>query len=228
MQLTLVKKKEEVPGVESFIFKPAEPLSWKAGQFLHYALPHAAPDDRGQDRWFTIASAPFETTPMITTRFAPEKGSTFKRALASLAPGSAIEVGGPEGDFIVEDIAQEYVFIAGGIGITPIHSILKQAYHDGTKLHATLLYSNRDANVPYKAELDTYATNNPNLVIHYITSPDRIDEASIRKFVPELDTPHFYVSGPEPMVKSLHDVITAMGVREDHIKLDDFPGYPAD
>jgi ferredoxin-NADP reductase len=225
MKLTLVQRKQEAPEVESFIFEPAEPLEWKAGQYLHYTLPHEHMDGRGDSRWFTIAAAPFEKRPMITTRYAGSKGSSFKNKLFSLEPGAAIEATGPEGDFTVEDESAEFVFIAGGIGITPFHSILKQADHDGRKLDVTLLYAGRDEHAVYKEELDSFARTNPNLSIHYIMAPDIITEAVVKQYVPDLGTPFFYVSGPEPMVKSLADMLTGIGVGGAHIKLDDFPGY---
>jgi ferredoxin-NADP reductase len=130
MKLKLVARRAESPGVESFIFKPEKPLVWKAGQFLHYVLNHAPTDDRGSDRWFTIASAPFERHVMITTRFTSKHGSTFKKTLKALKPGNAIEISDLDGDFIVSDPKKQYVFIAGGIGITPFRSILKQAEHE--------------------------------------------------------------------------------------------------
>jgi ferredoxin-NADP reductase len=37
----------------------------------------------------------------------------------------------------------------------------------------------------------------------------------------------FYISGPEPMVKALGDMVAALGVQREHIRLDDFPGYTA-
>lgn len=228
MKLTLISKKTEAPGVESFIFEPMESPSWKAGQYLHYVLPHNPADERGTERWFTIASAPFEKRVMVTTRLAAEGGSTFKAALDALPVGESIEASDVEGDFVVDDVAQEYVFVAGGIGITPFHSILKEADHAGTALRVTLLYANRDANVPFKDELDAWAARNPNLVIRYLTSPARIDEDAITAFVPDLHKPVFYVSGPEPMVKSLSTMLESMGVPAPHIKLDDFPGYPAE
>lgn len=157
-----------------------------------------------------------------------KKGSSFKNALQELKVGESIEISAVEGDFTVEDATQEYIFIAGGIGITPFHSILKEADHAGVKLNVTLLYSNRDANVPYKAELEAMQKNNPALKIHYITAPGRIDETSIKKLVPGLQKPLFYISGPEPMVKSLAKVVEEMGVPAEHVKLDDFPGYPAE
>lgn len=228
MKLTLISKKTEAQGVESFIFKPSEPLMWKAGQYLHYRLPHEPADDRGVERWFTAASAPFEKNVMLTTRLATEKSSSFKSALNALALGESIESDYVDGDFTVDDATQEYVFIAGGIGITPFYSILKEADHAGTKLNVTLLYANRDANVVFKDELDTWARNNPSLVIHYVTSPARIDENAIAAFVPDIQKPMFYISGPEPMVKSLGTMLEGMGVPSNHLKLDDFPGYPAE
>jgi ferredoxin-NADP reductase len=227
MKLDLVERKTEVPGVESFIFEPREPLSWQAGQYLHYVLHHEPTDDRGSDRWFTVSSAPFEKRVVVTTREASEKGSSFKKKLFSLVPGKSIEISVVEGDFVIENVAQECIFIAGGIGITPFHSILKEADHMGEKLNVTLLYANRDENFVFKEELEQFAKNNPNLSIQYIMAPERIDEAVIKKFVPDLSTPIFYISGPAPMVFALKETAQTIGVPEGHIKLDDFPGYSA-
>jgi ferredoxin-NADP reductase len=228
MKLKLVARKPESPGVESFVFKPAKPLVWKAGQYLHYVLNHAPTDDRGSDRWFTIASAPFERHVMVTTRWAKAKGSTFKKTLRALNLGDSIEISDVDGDFIVSDPRKRYVFIAGGIGITPFRSILKETAHAGTPLHATLLYANQDANVTFKKELEAMAKRNPNLVIHYLFSPERIDKESIKKLSPGLKKSLFYVSGPEPMVESVGKILQEIGISKKRIKQDWFPGYPAE
>lgn len=228
MKLILATRKEEVPGVTSFIFEPAEAVTWKAGQFFHYVLHHRPTDDRGSDRWFTISSAPSEKHVMITTRLAAEKGSTFKKALQELKIGDAIEMSDLDGEYIVEDLAAEYVFIAGGIGITPIRSILKELDQKGAQISATVLYANRDQNIVFKDELESFVKNNPKLKIQYIISPDRIDEAKIKELVPDLQKPLFYVSGPEPMVEGLGNTLKAIGVQADHLIQDWFPGYPAE
>lgn len=225
MKLSLIETKPEVTGVVSFIFKPEEALSWKPGQYMHVMLPHENADDRGTERWFTISAAPFEINPSITTRIAADKGSSFKHALTALKAGDSVEVDYVDGDFTVDDAEKEYVFIAGGIGITPFHSILKEADHAGVKFNVTLIYANRDENVPFKMEIDSFASRNPNLHVHYLTSPQQIDEASIKEIVSDLMKPIFYLSGPEPMVKSLADVLKNMSIPAEHVKLDDFPGY---
>jgi ferredoxin-NADP reductase len=228
MKLKLVEKRQETADVTTFIFTPLETLTWNPGQYLHYVLHHEPTDDRGSDRWFTNAAAPFENHVRITTRQTTDKGSSFKKKLFSLTEGKNIEISVVEGDFVIDDLSQEYVFIAGGIGITPFRSILTQLDHDKKQITVTLLYSNRDQNIVYKDELEEIAKNNPKCTIHYVFSPEHIDEAKIKSVVPDLQKPLFYISGPEPMVDGLGETLKQMGVQEDHIKQDWFPGYPAE
>jgi ferredoxin-NADP reductase len=226
MKLKLIEKRKETNDVMTFIFFPAESLSWTAGQFLHYVLHHEPTDDRGSDRWFTNAAAPFENHVRITTRIAREKGSSFKNMLASLPEGKSIEISFVEGDFTITDPNLEYVFIAGGIGITPFRSMLKQLAFEKKPINVTLLYANRDQQIVYKDELEEIAENNPNFTIHYIFSPEHMDEEKIKKFVPDMQKPIFYVSGSLPMVESVGTLLKRMGVLDDHLKQDWFPGYP--
>ena len=107
MKLILVAKRPETEDVMSFLFRSDAPLKWQAGQFLHYSLPHPDVDDRGITRYFTIASAPFEGHVMLTTRFAGKRSSSFKRALRQLPVGAAVDVGEPDGDFVVGDPGDE-------------------------------------------------------------------------------------------------------------------------
>ena len=228
VKLKLTARKKESANVVSFIFQPQEQLTWKAGQFLHYVLNHAPTDNRGSDRWFTIASAPFERHVMITTRFAGANGSTFKKALKKLRVGDSIEVSDLDGDFTLGNSRAEYIFIAGGIGITPFRSILKQAEHEKKSLCVTLIYANRKNVAAYKKEFDAMAKRNPHLKIHYLFHPQRIDKQTVKEFVPDLKKPFFYVSGPEPMVESIGRMLQQIGVPKNHIKQDWFPGYPAE
>jgi len=225
MKLKLIAKNKETPEVISFIFKPSRPLNWKAGQFAHYMLNHMPTDDRGSDRWFTIASASYERHLKLTTRFAKTQSSSFKKKLKALKPGDSIEISDVDGDFVVNDLKRHYVFIAGGIGITPFRSILKETAHAGTSLHVTLLYANRDKHVVFKKELESMVKQNPNLVIHYIFGPGQISKVTIKKLVPDLKKPLFYISGREAMVENVGNMLNKLGVPKKHIKQDWFPGY---
>ena len=102
MKLRLIEKRREAAdGTTSFILCPERPLTWQAGQFLHYVLPHDKADDREDDRYFTIASSPRESNIRLTARFSNGTGSTFKRALQTLQFGATIEVSEPDGEFVL-------------------------------------------------------------------------------------------------------------------------------
>ncbi|CAN5292129.1 FAD-dependent oxidoreductase [soil metagenome] len=225
MKLKLIDKIQQTPDVVSFIFEPQEPLTWVAGQYLHYVLHHEPTDDRGSDRWFTVSSAPFEKHIVITTRLTKDKGSSFKNKLESLPIGKNIEISHLEGDFTVEDSTKELVFIAGGIGITPFRSILVQLDHDQKPINVNLLYANHDQNIVFKDELEEIASRNPNFKIHYIFSPEHIDEDKIKKLVPDYENKTYYVSGPEIMVEVILELLRKIDIKEENLKGDWFPNY---
>jgi ferredoxin-NADP reductase len=214
--------------VRSFIFEAKDPVSWEAGQFIHYTLEHPEADDRGVERWFTVSSAPSEGDIVITTRINAERSSSFKTALLQLKPGDTIEADAPEGDFVVDDPTQKYVFIAGGIGITPYRSILKEASVQGQQLNVKLIYANRTDEIAFKQELETLRQSNPNLQIDYVVAPRKLDDEMLQQIADENKDALIYVSGPEPMVEDLTDKLTDMGMPKDSVKGDYFPGYEAE
>lgn len=222
MRLVLVDKKSEQKDISTFIFKPGEKINWIAGQYLIYSLPHPKQDLKGKQRFFTISSAPHQNFPSITTRI-ERNPSTFKKTLDSLRIGDVIFAKGPDGDFIIENLSRKYVFIAGGIGITPFISILRQLDFENKKFTATLLYSNKNKQVVFKKEFDKIAKKNLNFKINYIYSPERIDKNLLKKFVDKKT--FFYVSGPDPMVDKLEKILRKLGVKDENIKLDYFSGY---
>lgn len=224
MFLTLSGKKEEISNVTSFYFEPDHPLNWEPGQFLNYFLEDKNPDGRRIDRYFSIASAPFEGKLMLTTRFAKEI-STFKKDLRHLNIGDRIEAKGPMGSFGVDDPSKEYVFLAGGIGITPFRSILLDLDYKKSAINVILLYANRNNEIIFKDELEGLGKKHSTFKIHYIIDPERIDENKIRSLISDLRTPNYYLSGPEPMLEAFVPMLSGMGVSNDKIKLDYFPGY---
>lgn len=225
MKLKLTDKIKRTRDVITFVFEPQEKLEWKAGQYLHYVLHHEPTDNRGSDRWFTVSSAPFEKNVWVTTRHTAKKSSSFKSKLFDLPLGKNIEISHLEGDFTVEDLDKDYVFLAGGIGITPFRSILKQLDHENKKIKLTLIYANKEKdNIVFKDELDELSHKN-NFKIKYIFSPDHINEETI-KFLPDYENKNYYVSGPEIMVESLLEMLRKLEIKEDNLKGDWFPNYP--
>jgi len=226
MKLKLTQKKQETSDCITFIFKPEQEITWQAGQFLQYDLPDSKADERGEKRFFTIASAPFEKNIQITTRVVPGDGSSFKQDLQKLEVGAEIEsISGPAGSFTLDDPEKNHVFLAGGIGITPFRSILLQLDHEQKPLKIIMLYANRNSEVVFKDEFDQLAKNHPELKIDYVIDPERIDVEKIKSLVPDLQTPIFYLSGPKPFVDWMKSNLEQLNVPTDQIKTDYFPGY---
>lgn len=224
MKLHLQTIRREAEDTLSFLFGPEEPFSWKAGQYLRYKLPHPDVDSRGDERYFTIASAPHERFVMLTARFASQ-GSSFKRALCRLNRGDVIEADELGGDFVVDSPDGQHIFIAGGIGVTPFRAILLDLHHRQLPINATLLYSNRADDFPYRRELEQLRPYHARLDIRYFIHPERIDKVTVEKFYRSQRNPIVYVSGPEKMVEHFDALLKGMGLGESNIRTDYFPGY---
>lgn len=227
MKLTLKETRPEVENVITFVFESDEPVDWQPGQYMHYAFPHPSEDDRGEERWFTISAPPYEKNITITTRFTDEKGSSFKKALKNLKPGDTIEADGPKGKFIIEDFSKKYVLVAGGIGVTPYHSMLMQFDHDGRMPDIELLYANRDENFVFLDKFEALTAKYPNLSIKKFVGDRRIEEDDLKPYADD-QSKVIYLSGPEPMIENFETQLQDMGVPEDRLKTDFFPGYPAE
>lgn len=222
MELTLIEKEHLVDDVWAFRFRPDGPFEWAAGQYVRVELPHENPDSEGTKRWFTNSAAPYEGIMQITTRVTK---STFKQALSKLEPGDKLQlIEDPEGDFVWQDSDLPIVFIAGGIGITPFRSILRQRAHDGQPLNVSLVYGGRTPDLPFKNELTQWQTSDPQLQVHYSIGKPLTAE-SLSEIVPNLNKSLVYVSGPEPMVQTLSSDLITHGLPEAQLKRDEFPNY---
>ena len=95
------------------------------------------------------------------------RDSAFKRSLAELPVGAEVDVEEPKGSFLLpEDTDQQYVFIAGGIGITVFRCMLRYIAEEKLPYRITLVYSNRDReSTPFLDELVELEQAIPNLEV---------------------------------------------------------------
>lgn len=225
MKLTIEEIHQEINNIYSIILQPAEPLVWQAGQYAIYKIPHNNPDNRGETRIFTISSAPFQKKVMLTTNYSYEESSSFKKALFAKKIGDEVEILKIDGKFTVNNNAKKLVFIAGGIGITPFHSILLQLKNQKDVRDIIMVYSNKDENkVIFKDALDRLAEQYTGLKIIYIFSPQRANEDLIIEKIPDFKERIFYLSGPLRLVQAVEDVLKQLNIVRESIKKDYFPG----
>lgn len=220
MILTLIKKRKEAGNAVTFIFKPEHNFTWIPGQYLIYNLEHKNQDLRGKMRFFTISSSPFERYPSITTRIDKIKGSSFKNTLNLLKIGSAIIAKGPDGDFTLGNSKKKFVFIAGGVGITPFRSILKQLDYDKKDFDIILFYASKKG-VIFKKEFDDLKLKR--LKIKYLIEK-KLNKTDIEK-IPDFKKRIIYVSGPDTMTERIESLLLKLGVKKENIKTDYFSGY---
>ena len=165
--------------------------------------------------------------------------SPYKRAFAALRPGDSVTIRGPFGDFVMDE-DRPAIFIAGGIGITPLKGMAEYAADKRLQIPIKLLYSSRNEDeIIYRAELEQLEqTNSKFQVIHTLTGDKvtndwaglrgRIDRDSLRKAAEELGRPIYYFCGKPSMVSTVYNTLLQMGVPEEDMKAEVFRGYSSE
>lgn len=217
--------------IKTFWFKPERQVRYTAGQFTELYLPHPGSDNRGDKRWFTLSSSPTDELLSITTKYATEGSSSFKRYLFGLAPGTVVDLAEPMGDFVLpKDTQIPLVFVAGGIGITPIHSMVKYLVDSGQTRNITLLYG---ANKQDELCFSTLFQQSDIQYVPIIKEPAKswkgetgyITVERILEAAQKSPNALIYVSGPEPMTEALANGLKKAGVNKHSVVTDFFPGY---
>jgi len=221
-ELTFRESYKEADEVYTFLFEIDKSLTWNAGQYGLLSITHKS--IKNGTKPFSIASAPSENVVRITTRISGEP-SEFKQALLELKPGMSIKMGGPVGAFYPTD-SRPSLFIAGGIGITPFRSILKQLEVEGSneQKDIQLLYMDSNNTHLYKDELDRIATNT-SIRITYMESKNELQQ-EIDKFIAKhKDNGNYFIAGPKSMVDDLTNYVKNQNIPKRNIKKDAFFGY---
>jgi len=220
--LLFLESYKEQAGVYTFLFKKQNDLTWKAGQHGLFSITHKK--IKNPTKPFTVASAPKENVVRITTRIS-DKPSNFKKAMLELKQGMKIKVAGPVGNFYLKDNSPS-LLIAGGIGITPFRSMLKQIETDGNRdeKQINLLYLDSSNSYLFKEEFESIAMKSF-VSITFLDSREDLHE-EIDKFINlNKDKGNYFISGPKSMVDSMSTYLQNKTISKRNIKKDFFFGY---
>lgn len=161
----------------------------------------------------------------------------FKTALKSATLGTKFIVSRPRGSFILHrDITRPAVFLAGGIGIAPIRSIIYQATQERLPHKLYLFYSNREADdAAFVEELESLTVQNPNFTfiptvtghrtIAWRYEKGHINREMLMRYLLWLKGPIYYIAGPSGMVSAMTELLNASGVSEDDMRTEEFGDY---
>ncbi len=233
----LLDKKEAAEGTMAFFFERPDEIAFRAGQHAEWTLINPPETDaEGNSRMFSLASSPSEKRLMIATRM---RDTAFKRILGRMNIGDTLQIASPHGSFTLhDDVTKPAVFLIGGIGITPVFSIIKDATENELPHQLYLLYSNRrPEDAAFLKELQELSTKNQNFkFIPTMTEPGKssqdwngetgyIDRSMVEKYIKDMQTAIYYLSGPPAMVGAMRKLLNEAGVNDDYIKTEEFSGY---
>ena len=236
-QPKLLNRVEVAEGTMAFHFEKPQGFDFKPGQSADLTLLNPPEtDSEGNVRTFSIASAPFEDQLMFATRM---RDTAFKRLLKKVPLGTVVKMDAAMGSFTLhKNSAKPGVFLAGGIGITPFSSIVRQADHDHAPNKLYFFYSNRrPEDAPFIEVLQNLEKTNPNF--HFIATmtemprskktwngeTGRINQEMLSNYLNDLRGPIYYIAGPPAMVSGMRKMVVESGVDEDDIRTDEFAGY---
>lgn len=234
MRATVAETGEVAKGTLLVLFAVDGYPDYRPGAYFWVELPergHA--DDKGLRRHVSLVTSPTDAGVVgLATRL---RDTAFKRTLAELEVGDEVEVEEPKGSFLLpEDTSAEYVFVAGGIGITVFRSMLRYIADEQLAYRITLVYSNRDReSAAFLDELEELERRIEGLrVVLTMTDDDgwegetrRLDAGVLHELLGGFEDKHFLVAGPPPMAEGVAESLLAAGVSEDRVLADKFSGY---
>lgn len=237
MYTLVLKRIEEIAdGTRLFVFdRPAEYV-YKAGQYCALKLKElVVADPKGPARSLSIASAPHESEICFAMR-SGESG--FKKTCWQLKPGDSVEVTKAVGFFTEpEDNDRPIVFLVGGIGITPVLSILKEAKERGSTREYTLLYANRhEKDASFHAELKTLTETLPHFRYVSVLSQSETPTAEehdergyitgpmLEKYLSDIPGRLYYMVGSGEFIDAMEGILSGFGVMQEQCVKDPFTG----
>ncbi|MEK7583311.1 MAG: FAD-dependent oxidoreductase [Patescibacteria group bacterium] len=228
--MPLIKRQEIADKTWAFWFNISDTnFRFKAGQNADFGI--------GDVRTFSIASSPnnHKAIMIAVRRLDPSKAgqavSDFKKNLMSMPLGTRIRVQGPLGDFVFpkksdplrqgsSEASKPIVMLAGGIGITPMYSMIQWATEEKLPHKITLHFSNSaPERATFLKELEALQAQNPNFKLHL-----HFKRLTTETLKPDLNS-RYYLAGPPGFVAGMRAILDEAGVDEDNIRTEEFSGY---
>lgn len=242
----VARKEKESSVITSFYLVPADGggvPDFKPGQYITVRMP--TPCGHTTMRNYSLSDAPGQPHFRISVKRETGADADTPEGYVSNAlhrdveVGSVIEVGPPCGEFFFD--AQErhdrpLVLLAGGVGITPVYSILHSALAATPDRNIILVHAVLNEEVQaFKPVFDALAAQHPNLTVHYRYSEPAaagvvrggnastgfVDAALVESLVPSRDADYFFC-GPKPFMVGIYHDLLAWGIPASQVHFEFF------
>lgn len=198
-------------------------------------------------RPYSIASAPNQRGYYDLTVKAVPGGFVSLHLLQEIKAGDRLRSTGPMGGFFHNPLthSNDVVYLAGGSGITPMMSMIREVTDRGLDRRMHLFYGSRNTDdIIFRDELEYLAAQHENLSVDFVISePDSdyqgltgfIDRRLLRSRLENLERKTFFVCGPEAMYSFCQQELQALGLRRKQIRIEVYgppgnvtaqPGWP--
>ncbi len=236
LNLKVVAVETETADAVTIHLKPPflRSLDYRAGQYLNLEFDAAGTPQR---RAYSLSSTPGLDRHLSITVKRIEGGVVSTRLVQQLAAGDRVRALGSNGRFVLAAGARQLVMLAGGSGITPIFSLIKQALHFERNNRITLIYCNRDRqSVIFADKLEQLVERHPGRleVINLFSQPGdgstgvRLNRDNAMALLGPLqsETTHFYLCGPGGLMQEARAALEALGVPAAQVHWEQFVAAP--
>lgn len=228
---TIIKIINRSPKVKSFLLDlGGEPFTFFPGQWLDFYIDLGHKLEVGG---FSITSSPLDTTTIELAIKRQDHGNPSIYLHDHAKVGDTFIISGGFGDFYYDynrDRGYPLVLIAGGIGITPLISIIRYVDQAHPDVRVTLIYSApQPSELAFLDELQEISARNDHIQCVFTTTQPhdtiwkgnlgRIDQALIKKHLPANEA-IFYLCGPPQMLEDLSESVTNLGVMQSNIRVE--------
>ncbi|MCA1323947.1 NO-inducible flavohemoprotein [Herbaspirillum sp. alder98] len=231
----VVRKVRESDEITSFHFRPEDGgalLDFAPGQYIGLRM---VVDGEEQRRQYSL-SAPLQQPgqpPQYRISVKREAGGRVSRQLHDAVDvGSVLELFPPSGDFTLSAGNKPLVLIAGGVGITPLLTMLAAALPDGRPVH--FIHAARDAGAQaFRADLEALAAQHPQLRNFFCYELAREGDPAphatgllngelLQRWMPATPDVDVYFVGPKPFMKAVRRMLLELGLPESQCRYEFF------
>lgn len=237
---TVDRKVKESEEITSFYFKPinGELLPFKPGQYIAVKLKgeeHA----HAHMRNYSLSDSPSKNYYRISVKreqgingHPDGVGSNFLHD--HVLEGDTIEIGVPAGDFFLNETSdKDIVLLSGGVGITPMMSMLEHLLEQKTERKINWIHASKNSKVhAFESEVVRLTENNTNLTSTVIYSEPLENDLNkqsgfidVSYLAGEIENPlevEYYFCGPKPFMKVVLNALNILGVKEENIHFEFF------
>jgi len=165
-----------------------------------------------------------------TLRVSVKNSGDFTSEISKLVPGTKVFIDGPHGVFtMLSSTRTKLLCIAGGIGITPIRSLIEES---DTRFDSILLYSNgKVSDIVFRKELEDLSKTRKLQIHHFITDQEpppawantgRINSVAVQKLVPDISEREIFLCGPVVFMNAMKEILSELGVDKKYIHFEKF------